>query len=103
MYVPVHNQRGDPLTGVVLVVWPRTCEKLKGLERRTVGAEKPLSPLDKALLVTHEIPDLDNVACHSVVKDLDSLGRRYTSGEELDEIAGVQNGSGIECFPCCSC
>ena len=64
-------------------------QQLEGLQRRPVRPEDPLPPLDKALLVPHQVADLDDVGRHAVVQDLDRLRRRHGAGEQLDQVACV--------------
>lgn len=73
-------------------------EQLEGLEGRAVGAEDALAALDVALLVADQVADLDDIACDAVVEDLESLRRGDTSGQELDEVAGVKDCGGVKCF-----
>lgn len=71
--------------------------RCRGVARTcAVLSQYPLSPLDEALLVPHHAPDLDDVACHAVLENLDGLGRRHGTREKLDQIARIEDGCGIE-------
>jgi hypothetical protein len=61
-----------------------------------VLSQYPLSSLDEALLVPHHAPDLDDVACHGVLENLDGLGRRHGASKKLDQIARIEDGGGVE-------
>ncbi len=56
----------------------------------------PLPPLHKPILVPHHAPDLDNVARHPVLENLDRLWRWYGPRQELDQISRVEDRSGIK-------
>ncbi|KAF4126568.1 Zinc-binding dehydrogenase [Geosmithia morbida] len=54
-------------------------QELEGLEGRAVGAQDALSALDEALLAVDQVADLDDVARHAVVQDLDGLRGRHAA------------------------
>jgi hypothetical protein len=48
-------------------------EQLKGFQRAAIGADEPLPPLDKLLLVPQQPADLYDVALHVILQDLQRL------------------------------
>ena len=69
----------------------RACARQRGhLERRAVGAEQPVAPLDKALLVAAQPSYLDDVARDLViVDDLPRLSRGCEGAGGLRARVGV--------------
>jgi hypothetical protein len=74
-----------PLEGLLLL----TCSVLP---------QYPLPPLHEPFLVPHHAPDLENVARHPVLENLNGLRRWYGPRQELDEVSRVQNRRRIECL-----
>ena len=71
-------------------------QQLKGLQCCAIRAKEPLPPLDKALLVPDQAANLDDVARNVVVVHYaHSLLDRDGAGDELDEVAGAQDGGGV--------
>ena len=70
-------------------VWRPTCAVL---------SQNSLPPLDETLFVSNQVADLDDVACHSILKDLDRLRGRYGSGKKLDQITGVEDSCWVVCL-----
>ena len=66
-------------------------EQLQRLQRRPVGTDQPLASLRELLLVPHHAPDLDDIALHLVVQDLQRLRRRNAPREQLDHVAGLHD------------
>ena len=57
-----------------------------------------MPPLNEALLIPDHAPNLDDVACHAVLEDLDGLWRGHGASKQLDKIARIENGCRIECL-----
>ncbi len=74
----------------------RLGQQLERLEGRAVRAEDALAALDEAVLVADEVADLDDVARDAVVEDLDGLRRGHAAGQQLDEVAGVEDGGRVK-------
>lgn len=74
----------------------RLREELERLERRAVRAEDALAALDEAVLVADQVADLDDVAGHAVLEDLDGLRRGDAARQQLDEVAGVEDGGRVK-------
>lgn len=68
--VPVLCSRPPPLT---LHQYVAVCEQLQRLECAAVGPDQALSPLHELLLVAQHAADLDDVALHVVLQDLQRL------------------------------
>mmetsp|Transcript_26419 Transcript_26419/g.57629 ORF Transcript_26419/g.57629 Transcript_26419/m.57629 type:complete len:237 (+) Transcript_26419:619-1329(+) len=71
------------------------CEQLDCLEGGAVGADQALPPLHKLLLVADDAANLDDVALHVIIQDLESLGCRHTPGQQLDKVAGLDDDVGV--------
>ena len=57
-----------------------------------------MAPFDEAVFIPHQVADLDDITGGCVVEDLDGLGRGDGTGEELDEVACVEDGGGVVGF-----
>ena len=77
-------------------------QQLERFQRRAVGPQDPLPPLDEAVLVPHQVPELDNVGCDAVVEDLDGLRRGHGPRQELDEVPRFEDGGWVEGFARCA-
>jgi hypothetical protein len=73
-------------------------QQLKSLERASVRPKNALPPFHEAVLVRHEVPYLDDVARNVVLENLESLRCGHRSGQQLDEISGVEYGGGVVCL-----
>ena len=73
-------------------------EKLEGFECGAVGAEDALAAFDESLFVAGKIANFNNVGCDAIVEDLDGLRGGDAAGEELDEVASVEDGGWIVGF-----
>mmetsp|Transcript_28049 Transcript_28049/g.64207 ORF Transcript_28049/g.64207 Transcript_28049/m.64207 type:complete len:315 (-) Transcript_28049:156-1100(-) len=70
-------------------------QQLQGLEGGPVGTHEPLPPLHEPLPVPHHPPDLDDVAVHVVVQDLQRLGGRDRPRQQPDQVPGLHDGVGV--------
>mmetsp|Transcript_14166 Transcript_14166/g.33625 ORF Transcript_14166/g.33625 Transcript_14166/m.33625 type:complete len:359 (-) Transcript_14166:160-1236(-) len=61
-------------------------EQLDRLERRAVGPNQPVAPLDETLLCAHEVADLDDVALHLILKHAQRLDVGHRAGQHLDQV-----------------
>ena len=77
-------------------------EELERFQRRPVGPQDPLPPLDKPFFVPHQVPDLDDIGCDAVVEDLHCLGRRHGPREELYQIPRFEDGGRVEGLTRCA-
>lgn len=73
-------------------------QQLQCFQRTPVGAQDSLSPFHEAFFVPHQVPDLDDIARRRVIEDLDGLWGWHGAREQLDEIAGVEDGGGVVGF-----
>ena len=62
-----------------------------------VGASS--SHLNKFLLISHQVPDLDDITSHPIFKDLPGFLYGHRTGQEADEISGIQDSGRIPGFP----
>jgi hypothetical protein len=72
------------------------------LERASIRPNNPLPALDEAFLVPDEAANFYNVACDRVVEDFDGLADGGPSGEEFNEVAGLEDDIGVPCFAGCA-
>ena len=82
---PLHKnvalcQQFDGLGAInTLVQWsPRDYSYL---QRASIWSDDSLSPLHEPFLIRNDVSDLDDVACNSVVQNLDGLGDVNTPGK----------------------
>lgn len=70
------------------------------LQRTPIWSNKSLSPLHKPVLITNQIANFDDVACHVVLQYLLSLSDCDPSCEQLDDVSRFKYDVWIECFAC---
>ena len=75
-------------------------EQLECFQGGAVGAQDALAALDEAVLVADQVADLDDVHGHVVLEDLDGLGRGHATREELDQVAGGEDGGRVVRLSC---
>jgi hypothetical protein len=68
------------------------------LESAPIWTYNTLSSFDEPFLIPDEIPDFDDIASDTVIKDLDCLSHRDTSSKEFDHVPSFENNIGIKRF-----
>ena len=58
-----------------------------------------LSPLDKSLLISYNVSDLDNIASDGVVQNFNGLVNSDTSCKELDHVTSFENDVRVVSLP----
>lgn len=75
-------------------------QQLEGLQGGAIGTEDSLPSFDEAVFVRDLVPDLDDVAGHTVFEDFDGLWGGDAAGEEFDKVSSVENGCRVVGLSC---
>lgn len=67
------------------------CQEFDRLECATIRTDDPLPSLDKALLISQQVADLDHVALDAILEDLDGLREGHGSREKSDHVSRFEN------------
>lgn len=70
-------------------------QQLQRFERAPIRPQYPLPALHKALLVAHQVADLDDVGRHAVLQDLDRLRERHRPRKQLDQVPRLEDRRGV--------
>ena len=74
-------------------------QKFQSFQCSAIGPQDPLSSFDETLFVRNLISYLDNVGCHAIFQDLDSLRSRNAAGQKFYKVSSIENGGRVIGFP----
>jgi len=74
-------------------------QQLNRLQSRTVRTNQPLAPLDKPILVPHQVSDLDDFGPDVVLQDSDRLFIGNGSSQKFEHVSSLDDYVGVPTFP----